>query len=168
LPAAATVGTAVGALRDSSKAILTTILPAPGAPGLLVLVHALVWAAAFAAAELALRTRSVIAPAVPATGVLVVALLLGVDGSGNNMPVVALLVGLGGVLVLVRAPGGALARDSALGIPGLACLALAAGLVGPNLPLVQARQPFDPRQYVSPPPPDPRTAVNPPDEVSAW
>src|SRR5205823_9042947 len=70
LPTPFAVGTAVGALRDSPKAILTTILPAPGAPELLVLVHALVWAAAFAATELALRTRSVVAPAVPAACVL--------------------------------------------------------------------------------------------------
>src|SRR5439155_3370150 len=106
LPTPFAVGTAVGALRDSPKAILTTILPAPGRPELLVLVHALVWAAAFAAAELGLRTRSVVAPAAPAALVLALALLLGVDGSGSEGPVVVLVVGLGGLVALVRAERG--------------------------------------------------------------
>ena len=75
---------------------------------------------------------------------------------------------LAGLVVLVRAPGHGSAPELALGVPAMACLALVAGLLGPNLPLVLSRQPFDPRQYVSPPPPDPRAAVNPLDEVSAW
>jgi transglutaminase-like putative cysteine protease len=93
LPTPATISTAGGALRDSWKAMLTTILPAPASPRLLVLVHALVWLAAFAGTETALRTRTAAAPAIPAFAVLVVAVLLAVDGPGSNLALAAFVAG---------------------------------------------------------------------------
>jgi transglutaminase-like putative cysteine protease len=167
-PGGLPTGVAVDALRDSWKGILTTILPAPGRPDLLVLPHALVWAAAFAGVELALRSRAVLAPAVPAVAVLIAALLFGVDGTGPILPVVAVVAGLAGLLALVRAGTFGSARTLALALPAVACLAAAAAAIGPSLPFVQARPPFDLRDHVSPPPPDLGQAVSPLDEVSAW
>ncbi|NEA28062.1 hypothetical protein, partial [Actinomadura bangladeshensis] len=81
-------GTLPQTLREgvlsSWKAILTTLLPAPAEPEFLLLVSVVVWTAAFASAELALRTALRGAPAVPALGAWAVALLLGVDGPGSN------------------------------------------------------------------------------------
>lgn len=155
-------------LRDSWKAIATTILPAPDRPDLLVLVSALVWAAALAGAELALRTRSVILPAAPAALVFVVALLLGVDGAGSNLPLAAGFALLGGVLVVARSPEPLLDTGSVSGAVSVCAIAAAAGVLGPSLPFLQGRQPFDVRQRLTPPPPTVRTSANPLDEVQGW
>ncbi|GAA1796843.1 DUF3488 and transglutaminase-like domain-containing protein [Actinomadura chokoriensis] len=166
-------GTLPQALREgvlgSWKAILTTLLPAPAEPELLVLVSVVVWAAAFASAELALRTALRGAPAVPALGAWAAALLLGVDGPGSNAPLAAATIVLIAVLVLVRAdgPGAGLAwRPLAAGLPAaaaLGALALAAG------PLVQVRAaPYDPRDQVQAPPPQRRDGVSPLDRVGGW
>ncbi|MEU5879110.1 DUF3488 and transglutaminase-like domain-containing protein [Spirillospora sp. NPDC047279] len=99
-------GTLPQALREgvlsSWKSILTTLLPAPAKPEFLVLVHVLVWLAAFASAELSLRTSLRAAPCLPAFAVFGVALMLGVDGPGSNLPLVAATVVLIVVLVLIR------------------------------------------------------------------
>ncbi len=71
-----------GALRDSWKGILTTLLPAPGRPELLVLPDVLVWFAGAVGAEAVLRSRTKALPALPSVVVFGVALLLGVGGPG--------------------------------------------------------------------------------------
>lgn len=171
-------GTLPQALREgvlsSWKAILTTLLPAPADPELLLLVNVVVWLAAFASAELALRTPLRAAPAVPALGVWAAALLLGVDGPGSNAPFAAATVVLIAVLVLVRADGpgagesgaGAAWRPLAVGVPAavlLGALAFAAGLVVPV-----SAQPYDPREQVRAPPPQRRDGVSPLDRVGGW
>ena len=168
VPAGGTVSAIGGALRDSWKAMLTTILPAPASPRLLVLVHALVWLAAFAGAETALRTRAAAVPVVPAAGVLVIGVLLGVDGPGSNLPLAAIMVALAGLCVLARSPANSLPAGLALGAPLVACLALAGLLAGPRLPFVHSGKPFDPREHVTAPPPQLRQTVSPLDEVSGW
>ncbi|SNS44058.1 DUF3488 and transglutaminase-like domain-containing protein [Actinomadura mexicana] len=151
------------------KSILTTLLPAPAKPEYLVLVHVVVWLAAFAAAELALRTSLRALPCVPALGVWAVALLLGVDGPGSNLPLAAATVVLTAVLVLVRADGpgrGVAWRPLLIGVPAaavLGALAFAAGLVVPV-----SADPYDPREQVQAPPPQQRDGVSPLDRVGGW
>ncbi|MEU5987728.1 DUF3488 and transglutaminase-like domain-containing protein [Spirillospora sp. NPDC047418] len=166
-------GTLPHSLREgvlsSWKAILTTLLPAPAEPELLVLVSVVVWLAAFASAELALRTALRGAPAVPALGAWAVALPLGVDGPGSNAPLAAATIVLIAVLVLVRAdgPGAGLAwRPLAAGIPAAAVLGALAFAAGPVVPVRAA--PYDPREQVQAPPPQQRDGVSPLDRVGGW
>ncbi|MCK2217263.1 DUF3488 and transglutaminase-like domain-containing protein [Actinomadura sp. ATCC 31491] len=154
-------------LRDvanSWHALLTTLLPAQPDPGLLVLVHTLVWAAATTGAELLTRTATRIAPALPALLVYGLALLLGVDGEGSNLPVAAALFTLIAALALVRA--GRPASWLLAGLPVAAALAAVALVAGPLLPI--AAQPYNPRDDADLPPPVRVDSVSPLDRVSAW
>jgi transglutaminase-like putative cysteine protease len=153
-----------GALRNSWKATLTTLMPAPGRPELLVLPHVLIWFAAVAGAEAVLRSRTKALPALPAVAVFGVALLLGVGGPGSNLPVAAALVGLTAVLVVVRGAGRA--GRAPAGLAMAAAVALVAALAGPILPV--AGTPYDPRASVEAPPPQQRDSISPLDRVSAW
>ncbi|GGQ41605.1 cysteine protease [Actinomadura coerulea] len=149
------------------KSILTTLLPAPAKPEYLVLVHVVVWLAAFAAAELALRTSPRALPCVPVLGVWAVALLLGVDGPGSNLPLAAATVVLIAVLVLVRADGpGAAWRPLLVGVPAAAVLGALAFAAGTVVPV--SADPYDPREQVQAPPPQQRDGVSPLDRVGGW
>ncbi|MDL4819497.1 DUF3488 and transglutaminase-like domain-containing protein [Actinomadura opuntiae] len=166
-------GTFPQALREgvlgSWKSILTTLLPAPAKPEYLVLVNVLVWLAAVASAEIALRTRLRALPAVPPLAVWAAALLLGVDGPGSNVPLAAATVVLIAVLVLVRADGpasGPAWRPLLVGLPAAAALGALALAVGPVVPV--SAEPYDPREQVQAPPPQQRDSVSPLDRVGGW
>ncbi|WP_242906838.1 DUF3488 and transglutaminase-like domain-containing protein [Actinomadura terrae] len=158
----------------SWKSILTTLLPVPAKPEYLVLVNLSVWLAAFASAELALRTRLRALPCVPALGVWAVALLLGVDGPASNLPLAAATAVLVGVLLLVRAETETEAetgtapkwRPVAVGLPVAAVLGALAYLAGPVVPV--GADPYDPREQVQAPPPQQRDGVSPLDRVGGW
>ncbi|MEV0583278.1 DUF3488 and transglutaminase-like domain-containing protein [Nonomuraea sp. NPDC050310] len=151
-------------LADSWQALLTTLLPAQPEPRLLILVHTLVWLAATAAAELQLRTRARLAPALPPLAAFCAALLLGVDGDGSNLPLAAALVTLAATLALSRdeRPVGWLLA----GMPVAAVLALVAYAAGPLLP--RAAEPYNPRTHAELPPPTRVDSVSPLDRISAW
>ncbi|MBE1537437.1 DUF3488 and transglutaminase-like domain-containing protein [Actinomadura algeriensis] len=166
-------GTLPQTLRDGVlngwKEILTTLLPAPAEPRLLVPVGVLVWLAASGSAELALRTSRRALPCVPALAVWTVALLLGVDGPGTNVPLAAVTVVLIAVLVLVRSGGpgaGPAWRPLALGVPCAAALGALSYLVAPVVPV--SADPYDPREQVQAPPPQRRDGVSPLDRVGGW
>lgn len=166
-------GTLPRTLREgvlgSWKSILTTLLPAPAKPEFLVLVNVVVWLAAFASAELALRTSLRAVPCVPALAVWGVALLLGVDGPGTNLPLAAATVVLIAVLVLVRAdgPGSGVAwRPLVIGVPSAAVLGGLAFAAGPVVPV--SAEPYNPREQVEAPPPQQRDGVSPLDRVGGW
>ncbi len=165
LPAPAALRAAWTALLDSPHAILTTILPVPGDPALLVLPHAVLWLASFTAAELALRTRAPLLPALPALLAYAVPVVLGVGGPGSDAPVLAVLAGCAGLLVLLRGRVAPSARSLAVALPLVAVLAVLAGFAGPYLPGLPA--PYDPRDAVAAPLAQP-TATSPLDEVAAW
>ncbi|MES4891774.1 DUF3488 and transglutaminase-like domain-containing protein [Streptomyces sp. NPDC096012] len=153
------------ALLDSPHAVLSTILPAPGDPELLVLPHAVLWLAAFASTELALRTRNSLLPAVPPVLAFGAPLVLGVDGTGSDTPVPAALAALAAVLLLIRSGARFSIRGLAFGLPTTAVLALVAGLLGPHLPGLGA--PYDPRAAVTPHIVHPES-TSPLDQVAAW
>jgi hypothetical protein len=164
LPSPGSVRAAFMGVRDSWKALLTIILPAEGDGRTIVLAHFLVWVAAVAGAELALRTRAVVLPAAPAVPVLGAAVVLGVAGAGSRLPTVPVLVGL--VLALALARGARSFRAIGAGVPLLACLVAVAVAVGSLLPF--ASTPYDVRQLVAQPPQRPLSGVSPLDQVSAW
>ncbi|TMQ90298.1 hypothetical protein ETD83_36030 [Actinomadura soli] len=166
-------GTLPQALREgvlsSWKSILTTLLPAPAEPELLVLVNVVVWLAAFASAELALRTSLRAVPCLPALAVWAVALLLGVDGPGSNLPLAAATVVLIAVLVLVRADVASARvawRPLVVGVPAAAVLGGLAFAAGPVVPV--SAEPYNPREQVRAPPPQQRDSVSPLDRVGGW
>ncbi|MFB4288143.1 DUF3488 and transglutaminase-like domain-containing protein [Nonomuraea sp. ATR24] len=160
-------GPAPGVFADVANAwqgLLTTLLPAPPEPRLLVLAHTLVWAAAVIGAEVLNRTRTRLAAALPALVVYGVALLLGVDGEGSNLPVAGALLVLVVALALVRE--GRPALWLLAGVPAGAALAALALVAGPLLPI--AAEPYNPRENAELPPPRRVDSVSPLDRVSAW
>ncbi|GAA4241958.1 transglutaminase-like domain-containing protein [Actinomadura meridiana] len=174
-------GTLPDALREgvlsSWKSILTTLLPASAEPELLLLVNVVVWLAAFASAELALRTSLRAAPCLPALAAWAVALLLGVDGPGSNTPLAAATVVLIGVLILVRSDISNISdtRDGAvriswrpfvIGVPVAAVLGGLAFAAAPVVPV--SAEPYNPREQVQAPPPQRRDSVSPLDRVGGW
>ncbi|MFI7125047.1 DUF3488 and transglutaminase-like domain-containing protein [Nonomuraea sp. NPDC050153] len=164
LPGPAAVRAALLGVRDAGGRLLTTILPAAPDSTAIVLVSFLVWAAALAGAEIALRSRAVMLPALAALPVLAVAVVLGVAGGGSVVPYAAAFAGLTLLLGLVRAVRSA--GTAAVGVPLLACLVLAAVVTAPALPM--ASRPYDVRRLVEQPPPRPITGVSALDQVSAW
>ncbi|NEA56943.1 DUF4129 domain-containing protein [Streptomyces sp. SID13666] len=152
------------ALLDAPHAVLTTILPVPGGARLLVLPHAVLWLAAFASAELALRTRTPLLPALPAVLAFGFPLVLGVDGPGSNYPVVAALAALTALLALVRSRVSLSVRGLALGLPVVLGLTLIAALAGTGFPGMGAS--YDPRDAITPPTVRPES-ISPLDQVAA-
>ncbi|MEV5503448.1 transglutaminaseTgpA domain-containing protein, partial [Nonomuraea fuscirosea] len=164
LPGPAAVRAALTGVREAGGRLLTTILPAAPDSAAIVLVSFLVWAAAAVGAQLALRSRAVLLPAVAALPVLAVAVVLGVAGAGSGMPYGAGFAGLALLLALVRS--GRPAGTIAAGVPLLAGLVLVAAVAGPVLPM--AGRPYDVRELVEQPPPRPINGVSALDQVSAW
>jgi hypothetical protein len=166
LPSPATVSTITTDLLNSWRALLTTILPAPGEPRLLVMIHFLVWLAALAGAEIVLRSRSRARafPALPALVVFAIALPFGVDGPGSDMPLAAALLALVAALAIVRGHRGAL--WSLAGVPIAAVLGLAGMMLAPLLPA--GREPYDPRTLIDQPAVVRFDSVSPLDRISAW
>ncbi|MEU8396851.1 transglutaminaseTgpA domain-containing protein [Nonomuraea sp. NPDC048892] len=164
LPGPAAVRTALTGVREAGGWLLTTILPAAPGSTAIVLVSFLVWAATAAGAELALRSRAVLLPAVAGLPVLGVAVVLGVAGAGSVVPYAAGFAGLALLLALVRSSRSA--GTIAAGMPLLAGLVLVAAVAGPVLPM--AGRPYDVRELVEQPPPRPIRGVSALDQVSAW
>ncbi|GII83206.1 hypothetical protein Ssi03_11960 [Sphaerisporangium siamense] len=164
LPSASTAAELGQALVNSWRSLLTVILPAPGEPRLLTVPHLLVWLAALAGAELVLRSRARILPALPALAVFTIAVPLGVDGPGSVLPTAGVLVALVAALAVVRGEGGA--PRSLAALPLAAVVGAAGLLLAPSLPV--AREPFDPRTLVEEPPVARVDGVSPLDRVSAW
>lgn len=165
LPGGPALRAAWSALLDAPHALLSTILPAPGDPELLVLPHAVVWAAAAVSAELALRTRAPLLPALPAVLAFGVALALGADGPGSSYPAAGALAGAAALLVLVRSRARLPLRAVALRLPAVAVPGLVAALLGPHLPGLG--EPHDFREAVTPPTVRPQS-TSPLDQVAAW
>ncbi|MFF3378610.1 DUF3488 and transglutaminase-like domain-containing protein [Streptomyces sp. NPDC002680] len=165
LPGGPALRAAWSALLDAPHALLSTILPAPGEPGLLVLPHAVVWTAAAVSAELALRTRAPLLPALPAVLALGFPLVLGADGPGSAYPAAGALAGATALLVLVRSRSRLPLRAIAVRLPVVAVPALVVGLLGPHLPGLGA--PADLAETVTPPTVRPQ-ATSPLDQVAAW
>lgn len=164
VPSAASARAALIGVRDATGWLLTTILPAAPGSRAIVLVSFLVWAATTAGAELALRSRAVLLPALAALPVLAVAVVVGVAGAGSAVPYAAVFAGVALLLALVRA--GRSARTCVAGVPLLACLVAAAVVAAPVLPM--ADRPYDVRRLVEQPPPRPINGVSALDQVSAW
>jgi transglutaminase-like putative cysteine protease len=102
---------------DGPTRLLDVAVPAPADADLLVVPFLVSWLAAALGAELVVRTRTRLLPAVPALVGLLAATAASVPGAGSNLAPVAALVAAVGLLVLVRRP--AAAAGSAVSADGL-------------------------------------------------
>ncbi|MBP2321582.1 transglutaminase-like putative cysteine protease [Kibdelosporangium banguiense] len=131
--------------------MLTVGLPADVRGDLLITPVLVAWLAAFASATLAVRTRSVLAPAAPPLVAFVIALLF--VGNRLGVQVTPTMVFLGGVLLLILLrtnrieTGTAHATRSGLafGVPVVAAIVGLGILGGQLLPLASGDDRFDPR-----------------------
>ncbi|MCF2526733.1 DUF3488 and transglutaminase-like domain-containing protein [Yinghuangia soli] len=154
-------------LLDAPRGLLTTVAPAPDDPGLLVLVSATVWVAAWAGAELALRSGTTVLPVLPGLLMLGVPVVLSTGAPGGNALAVTAAVGAAGLLLLSRAPGHrSPLRVLLTGVPWVLALTVLAGYAGPRLPGTD--NPPDLHDQVAAPPPVRLAGINPLDRISAW
>ncbi|QOV36926.1 transglutaminase domain-containing protein [Streptomyces ferrugineus] len=165
LPGGAALRAAWSALLDAPHTLLSTILPAPGDPELLVLPHAVVWTATAVSAELALRTRAALLPALPAVLAFGFPLVLGADGPGSSYPAAGALAAAAALLILVRSPARLPPRALALRLPAVTAIGLVAALLGPHLPGLGT--PYRLAQAATPPAERPQS-TSPLDQVAAW
>jgi transglutaminase-like putative cysteine protease len=136
-----------------------------------VAISALAWVLSAASAELVARTRGALLPVLPAVLLFGAGVLFGVGGPGSNLPEAAGLVVLSVGLAVLRQPDASapqpVLRRYAAALPVLVCVASVSIVVGPRLPVLSQRKPFDLRHYVMPAG-QPQAVLNPLDQVSAW
>jgi transglutaminase-like putative cysteine protease/heme exporter protein D len=171
VPTAASLRELTAGLTEGWADLLTMSLPVPVQPRLLVAVLALTWAAAALGAEFAHRSRSSVAPVVPALLFEVAVLGFAAPRRGGSVwPAVGLTVAVLVVLLVHANRATVLERSrredddddafdsprpvsvdrsaerwTLLGVPIVATTALVAGLAVTRVPAV--RDPFDPRRF---------------------
>lgn len=171
LPGPELLRTVVDAAVNGSAQILSTGIPAPPRPSMVLVAPLLTWAASWLGAEIVLRIRAVAYGVLPSVAALVGASVLVVPAGGSRLPA-AILVGIGAAVLLVLGA----APDGRRGVPtirpvraalmGVAVLAIGA-VVAPHLPWIGEADTRDPR------PDDPRpeqqvTPVNPLTLLAGW
>ncbi|GAA0277929.1 transglutaminaseTgpA domain-containing protein [Cryptosporangium japonicum] len=127
--------------------LLTTTLPVPPRPDLLLVPAAVTWLAAAAGAELVVRRAGPVLAIAPAGVAYVVAVGFCVPADGSLLLPTAVLVAGAGALLLTRGAGTVAARAS--GVAVLAVAVVVAGTVVVALPSDGAV--FDPRAAYRPP-----------------
>lgn len=181
-PTPALAWRAFGDLVDAPHRVLTLVPPVQDNGSLVVLPFAAAGLGAYASAELAVRTRAVLAPVVPLLAVFGLGVALGAGAPGGNSATAVAFAAGCGVLVVARAPGhggrggrpvarggAGRARTAALaGVPLVAAQAVVAGLVGPGVGGVGDRAPVSLRDSVPLPDTVRVTSGSPLDMVSAW
>lgn len=157
---------------------LSSTIPAVATGERLTFVIAVVWIAAFAGAELTLRTRGLVLPLLPAAVGFGIAVAFGVGAPGHALGEGLAFVALGTAYVLVRATAadaegsvseqhlGRVARHRfAIGAPVLLAIVAIGALLVTVFPVTESRAEYDPHRD-APQPPARLTAVNPLDTVS--
>lgn len=171
LPGPELVRTVIDAVVDGWAQILSTGIPAPPRPTMVLVAPLLAWAAAWLGAELVLRVRALAIGVLPAVAALVAASVLVVPAGGSRLPAAVLLAACAVALLLVASAPDAEAgvptvRPVRAGLMAVAVLVLGA-LAAPHLPWIGAADTKDPR------PDDPRpeqqvTPVNPLSLLAGW
>lgn len=163
--------TVVDAAVNGWAQILSTGIPAPPRPTMVLVAPLLAWAASWLAAEIVMRVRAVAYGILPAAAALVGASVLVVPAGGSRLPA-AVLLGIGAALLLVLGA----APDGPKGVPtirpvraaffGVAVLAIGA-TVAPHLPWIGSADTRDPRPD-DPQPEEQVTPVNPLTLLAGW
>ncbi|WP_157845197.1 transglutaminase-like domain-containing protein [Pseudofrankia sp. EUN1h] len=161
--------------------LLDVAVPSPAEPDLLVVPVLVVWLAAAVGAELAVRTRARLLPALPALLGLLAGTAASLPAAGSNLVPAAALTVLAGLFALVRRPTAGpppritVGPDRPSRLPGAArataalAVVVAAGLAaGGELPAaLGAGAPVDPRAYRSTPA-TPVDGLNPLSALAGW
>ncbi|MBP2327077.1 hypothetical protein JOF56_007462 [Kibdelosporangium banguiense] len=145
---------------DGWVRMLLVAPPADTQADLLITPVLITWIAAFTAATLALRTRSVLAPIAPALVAFALALLYLGKQPGIHLTATILFLAAGLSLMLLRTirVGAWSERDQrtmtsrlVFGVPAVVVIAVPAVLYGQVSPLASGEQRFDPRTLRPPP-----------------
>lgn len=138
---------------DGWARLLDVAAPAPADPDLLIVALAPTWLAAAIGAELTLRTRACLAPALPAALTLVAATAVSLPAPGSNLPQAVALVATTAAYLLTRMPRTArnsLAWQWARGAGATVTVLTASVLVAVTvLGAGRAGDPVDPRDHRS-------------------
>lgn len=112
VPTPGTVADLADGLVNGWARLMSTALPVADDPSMLLVAPTLVWVAGYVAARVAVHRTAVLAPVVPPVVVLAVGVFYAGPRTGASVGTVALVVGLGLVLLLLRTlrPAGALAN----------------------------------------------------------
>ncbi|MEU8132478.1 DUF3488 and transglutaminase-like domain-containing protein [Streptodolium elevatio] len=155
-------------LADAPQTLLGMVLPAPADSRLLVLVFAIVWLVAWSGAELALRGRGVLVPALPAAVALAVVPLLAVGAPQGGLPLAMPAIVIAGAMALIRTPDSAVRTEQLVtGGVLVGVLALIAGLITPAMP-GGSRRAVDLRPHARQAEPLTVQGVNPLERLSSW
>lgn len=137
--------------------LLSASLPAPPQPAIMVVPALVIAFTTAVAAELAIRTRGPIAPLAPLVAGACVVYLFGENAPGRSLVEPAAFIGVGALLVLLRAAPTATAATSdtagvrrrrVLGaLPFAAAITGGAVLLGSVLPFLSADRPFQLRDH---------------------
>jgi hypothetical protein len=153
------------------RRLLNITLPAPDRPDLVLVPAALTWFSSAAGTWTALRTRSALAPGLPAVGVLLAAVVVAVpsrlDARPQAIVVVAALLGLAIVRQRYGWSAGPAARRAAGGVAVGAAVLLTAAIAGPYLSAWVPGRPYDVRDHLSTPV-VPRADLSPLDRVADY
>ena len=176
-PGAETVRNVLDGVVNGWADTLSSTIPTAPTGGRLTFVIAVVWLAAFAGAELTLRTRGLMLPLLPAAVGFGIAIAFGAGAPGQALGEGLAFVALGAAYVLVRATaadaeglseqhvGRVARRRFAVGAPVLVAIVAIGALLVAVLPVTEGRAEYDPHRD-APQPPARLTAVNPLDMVS--
>lgn len=177
-PGAETVRDVLDGVVNGWADTLSSTIPTVATGERLTFVIAVVWLAAFAGAELTLRTRGLVLPLLPAAVGFGIAVAFGVGAPGQALGEGLTFVALGAAYVLVRATTadtegsvseqhmGRVARHRfAVGAPVLLAIVAIGALLVAVLPVTDGRAEYDPHRD-APQPPATLTALNPLDTVS--
>ncbi|MCK9932226.1 DUF3488 and transglutaminase-like domain-containing protein [Frankia sp. Mgl5] len=155
---------------DGWARVLDMGVPAPADPDLLIVALAPTWLAAALGAELAVRTRAALAPALPAAVALLAASALAVPAPGDNLARAGALAALTALFLMIRAPRAAsrgprreLARRG-----GATLLVVMVGVfAGTAATRAGGGDPVDPRTHRSTPPVS-QTEPSPLSALGGW
>jgi hypothetical protein len=173
----------VDGVRHGIRTILTSAVPTPAEPQVLVVPYVVAAAASFLGAEIAQRSRAAAGPVVPSVAALVLGLVFGLEGSRPDGWIVPAWAAVAGVVIGLRrraqrqdrlvastSDGPGAGPGPGRGGPGtrtlvpavLVAVAVAAlaNAVGPSLPGAEQRERFEARDLVDQPTP-PQQLANP-------
>jgi len=176
LPTAATPAALVDGFTGGWSRILTTVPPVGSADHLLAVVFVVCFLATHLAVTLARGTATTWFPALPALGVLVVAILVGTEVAPSAVlaggALTALTLGWTAVRwrrrrATLRLGGSATDRQGVSAVVFLAAVTAAGCLLAPVLPFAHARDRYVVRERTEPPF-DPRAHPSPLSQYKSW
>lgn len=163
----------IDAIAHGWAAVVTSPVPAPAEPRLLVPLALTVWAAVAGGVYISLRSAARVAPLLPGAAALVLASVAAGAHQASPLTTGLVFVGAAAVVLASRTPRPAAAarsararRSAVTAVSLTVAVAAIAAAAGPTLAAGRDESPFDPRDHVTPPN-IPSDAENPLDLVAS-